>query len=89
MSLRLETVSPDSPGVLTPGLIRNINTDLAEAQRQVESREMERVTVNVAITVGRNKEDELVMVYARRGTTLEKGRLQVAPTGQGRLLEEG
>lgn len=73
---------------LTPTLLRAINQDLAEAVRAVERREAERVSVTLAIVVGRDKEDQVAMAYSRRGVTVEKGRLQVTPTGQGRLMEE-
>lgn len=86
-SVTLGHKDPQS-GHLTSSLIRNINADLSDAVRQVERREMERITITVALTVGRDREDNVVMLYARRGATLEKGRLQVAPTGQGRLLDE-
>ena len=80
--------SRDEPGHLTSGLIRAINADVADALGKIERRDKERITLTCAITVGRDKEDEVVILYKRRGATLESGRLQVAPTGQGQLLEE-
>ena len=82
------TLGGETGGHLTPGLIRDIDRDLALAVAQVERREAERVSVTLAIVVGRDKDDGIVMSYSRRGVTVERGRLQVTNTGQGRLVEE-